>query len=272
MRSQFVVRVTRIAQFEKNPTRSHNTRISLRFTKVSQDNHSRWTSYGILCILLHQTSRNEITFEILANDNNILQPINFRLEYNGNAQLMFKVHTVQDRNELCQHSLVDSAFSMVVPRPNAVSQGRRRRVHRPTMTGRRSRRSCLFETSTSSSDREMIQLSDNLRALRTCQNYDQPTETHKNIRLKKFKRIHVFSSFVHAKVKIPFILYPACSAKSKRLRDLCIEQSLASLHLINIICALHRVHENLPMEAATVRITVQIFNVGNTSILLTQTK
>lgn len=48
-----------------------------------------------------------------------------------------------------------------------------------------------------------------------------------------------------------------------------MEQSLASLHLINIIRALH---ENLPMEAATVGITVQIFNVGNTSILLAQTK
>ncbi|KYQ56913.1 hypothetical protein ALC60_04117 [Trachymyrmex zeteki] len=128
-----------MAQFEKNPTRSHNTRISLRFTKVSQDNHPRW-----------------------------------------------------NRNELCRHSLVDSAFSTVAPRPNAVSQGRRRQVHRPTMTGRRSRRSCLFETSTSSSDHEMIQLSDSLRALRTCQNYDQSTKTHKNNRQKKIGRMHVF--------------------------------------------------------------------------------
>lgn len=59
-----------------------------------------------------------------------------------------------------------------------------------------------------------------------------------------------------------FILYPARSAESKRLCDLCMEQSLASLHLINIIRALRRVHENLPMEAATVGITVQTFNVG----------
>lgn len=80
--------------------------------------------------------------------------------------------------------------------------------------------------------------------------------------------MHVFPLFVRAEAKrMPFILYPARSAESKRLRDLCMEQSLASLHLINIIRALRRVHENRPMEAATVGITVQILNVENTSIL-----
>ncbi|KYM95751.1 hypothetical protein ALC62_13569, partial [Cyphomyrmex costatus] len=204
VRSQFVVRVTRIVQFEKNPTQSHNTRISLRFTKVSQDNHPRW-SY-----------RTRDTSSI-------------------HKRRLIPFYPVIDRNELCRRSPVDSEFSTVVPRPNAVSQGRRRQAHRPTMTGRRSRRLCLFETSTSSSDHEIIQLLD------TCQNYNQPTEPH-------------------------------VARKSKRLHDLCMEQSLASLHLINIIRALHRVHENLPMEAATVRITVQIFNVGNISILPAQMK
>lgn len=71
-----------------------------------------------------------------------------------------------DRSELCQRFPGDSAFSTVVPRPSVASQGRHRLARRPAMTGRTSRISCLFETSTSSSDHERVQLSDSLRALR----------------------------------------------------------------------------------------------------------
>lgn len=71
-----------------------------------------------------------------------------------------------DRNELCQRSPEDSAFSTVWLPPSAASQGRRRRAHHPTVTERRSQKSCLFETSTSSSDHEtMIYFSDSLQAL-----------------------------------------------------------------------------------------------------------
>lgn len=64
------------------------------------------------------------------------------------------------RNELCRRSPEDSAFSMAVPPPSAASQGRHRRALHPAVTGKRSRRLCLFETSTSSSDHETIQFSD----------------------------------------------------------------------------------------------------------------
>lgn len=71
------------------------------------------------------------------------------------------------QSELCPHFPEDSPFSKVVPRPSAASQGQHRRGRRPTMTGRRSQRSCLFETSTSSSGHERFQFSDSSRALRS---------------------------------------------------------------------------------------------------------
>lgn len=64
-----------------------------------------------------------------------------------------------DRSEFCRRFPGDSAFSTVVLRPSVASQGQRRLIHRLVMTGKTSRRSCPFETSTSSLDHERVQLS-----------------------------------------------------------------------------------------------------------------